>query len=407
MKTHLKHALAFFALLICAGASAQTLQDAIRLTDNEQYEKAKSVFRQLIVKDPTNGDNFFYFGDLMLKAEDPDSAKILFQKGIDINATNPLTHVGMARYMMATGNPAGGEKEIVNAKSLLQTQAGKTIDPARQIKILLAIAETEIMSPTPNFDDAIKLTTDAENLDKKLGSKNADIFLIRGDVLYAKDRVNGTPAITSYIESSKRDPHSSKAYLRIGGIYLAGKNPNSAIGYFNLALKADSTFAPAWALKGEAEYQMQRFDSATYCYNKYLKLNDDPWARYRICINYYKAGDYDNAIIQGNLALSKDSSLIIIYRILGRSYLDKKASDPAMSISSFNTFFAKQKIAGKPPLLPDDYIYRAKAYSKLNQDSLAILDYNTAMKVDTARHDIYFEVGTAYYKMKKYDLAAM
>src|SRR5574340_99823 len=98
MKTQPKFASVIAALLIGAGAFAQTLQDAIRLTDNEQYPKAKTTFEQLTAKEPTNGDNFFYYGDLLLKSDDPEGAKAQFQKGIDINATNPLVHIGMARY---------------------------------------------------------------------------------------------------------------------------------------------------------------------------------------------------------------------------------------------------------------------------------------------------------------------
>jgi tetratricopeptide (TPR) repeat protein len=405
MKTQLKYITAFFALLICAGASAQTLTDAIRLLDNEQYEKAKIVFKQLVAKDGLNGDNFYYFGDLLLKTDDPDSAKVLFKNGVDINATNPMVHVGMARYYYYIGNSTEGQKEIVNAKALLQTLGGKkgaNMDGPRQAIIYLAIAETEIMAATPNYDDAVNMTNMAEKQDPK----NPNVFLIRGDVLYKKDPVNGTPAITSYLQAAKLDPHSCKANLRIGTIYFNGKNMPAAIGYFNIALKTDSTFAPAWRCKGEAEYMQQKFDSASYCYNHYLKLNNDCYSRYRYCAFLYKGNDYDNAITQGNLVLACDSSITVVYRILGRCYLEKKVPEPQRAVDMFNLFFVKQKIYGKPPILPDDYINLGKAYSKLNKDSLSIASYLKGMSLDSSRIDIYFEIGTSYYKLKKYDMAA-
>ena len=125
MKTHIKTVTAFFAILISANAFAQTLAQAKKYTDNEQYEKARGVFKLLIAKEPTNGDNYFYFGDLMLKMENLDSAKVLFQKGVDINATNALTHVGLARYYMYTGDAVKGQQEIAYAKNLVLVQAGK------------------------------------------------------------------------------------------------------------------------------------------------------------------------------------------------------------------------------------------------------------------------------------------
>ncbi len=386
-------------------AFAQTLKEARNFTDNEQYEKARGVFKLLLAKEPTNGDNFFYFGDLMLKMEYPDSAKILFQKGVDINATNALTHVGLARYYMYTWNDPKGAQEIAYAKSLVQTHAGKKgLDMAasRQVQIYLEIAETETWAVSPNYDDAINLTTVCEKLD----SKNPEVFLVRGDSYYRKDPVNGTPAITSYNLAAKLDPKSCQANVRIGKLYANGKNMQSAIGFYNIAIKTDSTFAPAWRLKGEAQYSIMKFDSAQKSMATYLRLNDDPTARYNYCKALYKGGNYSDAIVQGNLALDKDSSITVVYRIIGRCYIESKTPDAVKSIEYFNKFFAKQKISGAPVVIADDYIDRGKAFSKNNQDSLAILDYLKALNVDTSRKDIYFDVATSYYKMKKYDKAA-
>lgn len=406
MKTPFKTLTAFFALLITIGASAQTLQDAIRLTDNEQYEKARNAFKTLIAKEPTNGDNFFYFGDLMLKMENPDSARILFQKGVDINQTNPLTHIGMGRYFLATGDNVKGNQEITYAKSLLATQAGKkgmNMEAPRQAVMYIEISEDYLVASSPNFDAAIEMANTAVKLDPK----NPEGFLILGDALYGKDPVNGTPAINAYLAAAKLDPKSCKANVRIGRLYINGKNPAVAINYFNLALKTDSTFAPAWREKGEAQYQLQKFDSAQKCMAKYLTLNDSPLARYRYCLFLYKSGNFDDAIKQGQISLAKDPSTIVIYRIIARAELESKtAPDAEKSIEAWNTFFQKQKEAGAPPLLADDFIYRAKAYSKNKQDSLAILDYEKALTLDTSRKDVYFDVATSYFIMKRYDKAA-
>ena len=40
------------------------------------------------------------------------------------------------------------------------------------------------------------------------------------------------------------------------------------------------------------------------------------------------------------------------------------------------------------------------------QDSLAILDYEKALTLDTSRKDVYFDVATSYFIMKRYDKAA-
>jgi tetratricopeptide (TPR) repeat protein len=405
MKTPIKTFIALFTLLISVTASAQTLQDAIRLTDNEQYEKARTSFKSLVAAAPTNGDYFFYFGDLMLKMENPDSARILFQKGVDINPTNPLTHIGMSRYYLAIGDNVKAQQEMTYAKSLISTQAGKkemNMDANRQALMYNEMARSQMYAATPNYGDAVDMTLTSE----KLNPKNPETFLIRGDALYGKDPVNGTPAINSYMQASKLDAKSVKAYVRIGRLYINGKNIPVAVGYLNLALKIDSSFAPAWREKAEAQYQVAKFDSAQKSMAKYLTLNDSPLARYRYGLFLYKSGNFDEAIVQGNKSLAEDSTTIVIYRLIARSYMESKTPDPVKAIESWNKFFAKQKAAGAPPLYADDFVYRAKAYSANKQDSLAIIDFNKALTIDTSKKDVYFQMATSYYIMKQYDKAA-
>ncbi len=404
MKTPIKFLPVLFTLLIGFTASAQTLQDAIRLTDNEQYEKSLVSFKTLVAKEPTNGDYFFYFGDLLLKMEDLDSAKILFQKGVDINPTNPLTHIGLARYYFAVGDIVKANLEITNAKSLIGTSAGKkgmNMEAPRQALMYNEIARNALYTAAPNYSDAVEMI----NMSIKLDPKNPESYLIQGDLLYGKDPVNGTPAINSYNQAAKLDAKSVKAYVRIGRLYINGKNIPAATSYLNLALKIDSSFAPAWREKAEAQYQIARFDSAQKSMARYLQLNDSPLARYRYCLFLYKSGNFDEAIKQGYISLAKDSTTIVIYRIIARSYLESKTPDPVKSIEAWNTFFNKQKVTGKPPLFADDFVYRAKAYSANKQDSLAIIDFNKAITMDTARKDVYFQMATSYYIMKQYDKA--
>lgn len=416
MKTHIKFAAACLFLLLSAGAYAQTVQDAIRLTETEQYVKANDAFRKLIAAEPTNGDYYFYFGDLLLKQEKNDSALLMFKKGVEINATNPLVHVGLARYYMYTGNTAEGQKEIGYAKSLLSTQAGKKgadLPVTRQVTIYLEMAETYIWATEANPDAAIELCNTAEKLDTK--NPSAEIYLIRGDAKFKKNQGDATAAIADYNMAFKRDPKSCQAHLRIGQVYAAGKNMDSAIGYFNLAIKTDPNFAPAYAACGEALYQMSDYDSAAINYKKYLALNNDCYARYRYTAFLYKSGGYLKSIPEGKLAIACDSSISVLYRIMGNNY-SGVAKDSAKSKSAalyadtavfyYSLFFQKQKKYKRPELSVDDYLNRAKAFSVMKKDSLAIIDLENAIQFDTTRKDVYFELAGKYFTMKKYDKAA-
>jgi tetratricopeptide (TPR) repeat protein len=407
MKTHYKIAvgiaLTFFTSI---SVNSQTLADGIRMTENEQYTSAKAVFKKLVAAEPTVGDNYFYFGDLLLKMDDMDSAKIVFQKGVDIEPSNPLTHVGLGRAYMYTGKVEEGLKELSQADALITAQTGKkgTITPQKQAIMLCEMAETYTYGAAPNYDKAIDYTNRAEKQD----ATNPDVYLMRGDALLAKDPVNATPAIEAYKKAAALAPKSARANVRIGRVYMNGKNPTEALIYYNLALKSEPNYAPAYAEKGEAWYQIGKFDSASANYAKYLALNPDCYARYRYAAFLYKSGDHDKAIEQGEQVIKCDSNLVpVIYRIMGRAYLEKKTPDYVKAVQYFNIFLIKQAKFGKPKLLADDYIMRGRANSGAKSDSLAILDYQKALTIDTTRKDVYFDIGNAYFKTKKFDQAAV
>ncbi|MBL7893191.1 MAG: hypothetical protein JNL63_11220, partial [Bacteroidia bacterium] len=48
-----------YFIVCCSVLNAQTLTDAIRMTENEQFESANKVFENLVIAEPTNG-NYFY-----------------------------------------------------------------------------------------------------------------------------------------------------------------------------------------------------------------------------------------------------------------------------------------------------------------------------------------------------------
>lgn len=405
MKTHLKIA-AGIALMIGIKASAQTLPDAIRLTENEQYSSAKAIFIKLVAAEPTNGDNYFYFGDLLLKMEDADSALVVFKKGTEIAGTNPLTHVGYGRGLTYTGKYEDGLRELSQADALITAQSGKkgTLTPQKQAVILCELAETYTFMPSPNYDKALDYTNRAETADKN----NADVYLTRGDMFLAKNPVDATPAIEQYKKAASVDPKSARANVRIGNVYMGGKNPAEAIKFYNLALQIESNYGPAYRRKAEAFFQLAKVDSATINYEKYLKLNPDCYATYRYAAFLYVSGNYEQAIEQGKRVIACDSNMVIVvYRIIARSYLEKTPSDPANAITYFNLFLQKQAKYGKPRLMAEDYTMRGKAYSALKNDSLAVVDYQKAMTVDTSKKDVYFDIGNSYFKMRKYDQAAV
>lgn len=49
-----------FSLMLVSNASAQDLTSAIQLTRSEQYDKAETILKDLINKEPSNSKYYFY-----------------------------------------------------------------------------------------------------------------------------------------------------------------------------------------------------------------------------------------------------------------------------------------------------------------------------------------------------------
>ncbi len=86
--------------------SQQDLNTALKLANSEQYEEAEKVFQDLLTKDASNGDIYYYFGETYLKDylsdtfsnsldEYAQKAEQLFQEGIKAAPANVLNQVGM------------------------------------------------------------------------------------------------------------------------------------------------------------------------------------------------------------------------------------------------------------------------------------------------------------------------
>ena len=95
MKKAIKITLSF--ILIGSAVFAQSLTDARKAIDAEQYQKGKALLNTLTSTQPTNSENFFYLGNLYLttspiyiRPDYIDSAQTAFNKGITANAEFPL-----------------------------------------------------------------------------------------------------------------------------------------------------------------------------------------------------------------------------------------------------------------------------------------------------------------------------
>src|ERR1700748_1121643 len=108
MKINTKVAAAVLGLVfIASGVKAQSLDDAKKAINAEQYQKAKSMLKNLTVTQADKDENYFYLGWVYLIQDEPDSAKLMFTKGISVNAKSSLNYVGLGAVARLAKDQAG------------------------------------------------------------------------------------------------------------------------------------------------------------------------------------------------------------------------------------------------------------------------------------------------------------
>ncbi len=365
---------------------AQQLKDAIKLTDNEQFYSATRAFRNLIQQQPTVGENYFYMGENYFKSEKLDSALLSYNKGIEVNASNPINIVGLGKVLWY-----GGKFEEAKANFL----KALTMSNSKNALVLMKIAECYTQAEKKDIMTAFTLLTNAA----KLEPKNAEVFILTGDA-YLENNNDGTNAIKNYEKAAELDKSSVKAVLRIGQLYGRARNYNLALDYYKKAALIDSSFAPAYREQGELYYMAKQYNVAKAKYKRFLELSSNNLdARTRYASFLFLSKDYATAISEIKEIQKLDTSSNILNRLLAYSYYE--TADYANGLNRSSAFF-NRATAEQTKILAQDYEYSGKLHIKTNSDSIGIEKLNKALDMDTAKTDLYSEIASAYMKQKKY-----
>ncbi len=365
---------------------AQTLNEAIKLTDNEQFYASTRVFKNLVQQQPTLGENYFYMGENYFKSEKLDSAQMSYKKGTEVNATNPINFVGLGKVQWYEGKTDAAKANFTTALTLSNNKSAL---------VQMKIAECYTQAEKKDIMTAFSLLTSAA----KLEPKNAAVYLLTGDA-YLENNNDGSNAIKNYEKAAELDKSSVKAILRIGQLYGRARNYNLALDYYKKAALIDSSFAPAYREQGELYYMAKQYNVAKAKYKRFLELssnNIDARARYASFL--FLSKDYVNSIVEIKEIQKVDSSNNILNRLLAFSYYE--TGDFANGVSKSATFFNRAALENTK-ILAQDFEYSGKLLIKMNTDSIGIERLNKALDMDTSKTDLYSEIASSYMKQKKY-----
>ena len=364
-------------------AQAQSVSEGVALMEKENYTAARQIFRQIIAKTPTDGEAYFYLGESFYENENPDSAKIYYNKGVEMNPRSPLNYAGIGKLALDAKNTKEATKNLDRALSI-----GKKSGSA-----YLEVGRAYLTSDNKNLEKAIETLTQGTGVD----TKNADIFSALGDA-YLESGEAGK-AVTNYDFATDKDKKNPKNFTKKAKIWYRAKVYDQAIQSLEEAIKIDPTFAPAYKDMIEVYVAQNQYAKALPYLKKYTELSGtDIEARERLVkvLSYY-AKDYDAAIVEAQKVLAQDSTRYTMYRWLAMSQTEK--GDYPSAYASWQKFF---KVVGDRKLYVSDYEGYGKAASKTNQKDTAIVAYKKIVEMDTLRTDVYDLIATSYRDAKDY-----
>ena len=381
MNVKMKSLLVAAVLLFTGVVNGQTVQQGLMQVDGDQPTKAKATMTAVVAASPT-AENMYYLGYAQLRGGDLASAKATFEKGLTTEPKQPLNSVGLATIMLAEKNAAGAKAAF--DKILLETKM-------KNVDVMYRIAEAYTLFENANDPgEAVRLIDLIPEKTKK--PLTADMQIVKGDAFLLKN--DGGPAATAY-EQAILAGKSAKAYIRLGVVYLRGKNYQYTVNSYQSAYETDSSFAPYYKRMGEYYIIFNKYKDASKLFRKYVdRAEATPTTLLSTAKLLFLAKDYEGSMDFTKRAAAGGAKDNDVFRMIG--YSSVELGNPQLGLENLDQMV---KAGVKPYYL--DNVYFAKAYQGLKQDSLALMYYEKAAPEDTINNH-YLAMREIAYGQKKY-----
>jgi len=401
-----------FSCLISLNAFGQDLNTALKLANSEQYEEAEKVFQDLLTKDASNGDIYYYYGETYLKDylsdtfsnsldEYAQKAEKLFQDGIKAAPGNVLNQVGMgAVTLLRTSDTIKAIPYFTQAEAAIPVKLKKKDYTPQQAVILTKLALAQLFGKVHRYKAAINYLNRA----KVINPDDPNIYLALGGVYIRMN--DASNALFNYNQALNKDPKSPLPKIRIGNIYMRVPNLNAARPYFEEAKEIDSTFAPVYRSLGELYTLAGRYDLAKENYGKFVAMsgNTTP-AKVRYGNSLFRAKDYEGALTVIKEVLQVDHSRNYLNRLAAYSSYDKKPQDLDGAKGYIEEFF---KNASEESVIARDYAYYGRILYRLAKNDTVMQNkafdaLKKAYELDPSDGTVLSELAQDYYYARRYE----
>ncbi len=368
-------------------ASGQTLEidNARHLMEVDQTNKAIAVLNQAIQAHPSVAVLWYHLGMAQVGSGERDLAAKSFDQGISLDSKEPMNYVGRGYLAMLENNPQKAQLDFDQALSMTKS---------KNSSVLKAVSEAYLVD-SKLAGKALEMLTKAKSLD----DHDPHVFILLGDAYLAQN--NGGLAVTNYERGVVLNSKLALPHYKIGLVYLRSRNFSSARDAFLKAIEVDPGYTLAHKELGELYYQLKDGEKAVQAYQTYLSLTDKPEiGKLRYAFFLFMAKDFAkaNEIFQ-ELTQHGDVSPTAL-RFYAFSL--HEAGDYEQSKNIFDQYFS---MAPHSEVEAADYSTYAKVLLKQNEDSLAIIQFQKSLELQSNQPEVIQSLAETLYKIKKFSEA--
>ncbi len=376
------------ATLLIAFYYQPKAQSLTKAQQDLTYQRYESAFKELTVLLHTNPDDaqaWWLLTRVMLHDHRVQAAHDMLLLLPAATSQQPFALCAYGAVLL--------EQQKKDSAATLFTKA-LTDTKEKDPMILLAVATAHQEADSGDANYAIELLNKAIKRDKH----TPGLYVALGNA-YRK-LMDGTNSYKAYQDALALDDRNVDAMYRLGKIFVTQDNPEMYLKYFNDAVAADSTFAPAW-FELYYHYYFHDVNKAMEYLNHYI-ANDDPGIKndYLVTDLLYSSRQYQSAIDHARHLIGQQAgkSEPRLYKLIAYSY--KELHDSTKALDYMKQYFQQQPDSG---FVVKDYSTMAEIYDELHQPDSAIAYYIKAgnLEKDSLQQRNYAKKLAGLYKGQK------
>lgn len=352
----------------------------------EQYAKARNWYQQRLKSPPADASVYTRLGDTYLALNNVDSARIAYQKALELDLKNPFAWVGLGKISLMENNLRG---------------VSEYFDRARRADKLNPVVYCYIAEGCINLTKQDTLTARLF-LEQGLSvdPKNARLHLITGNLAALKKHFG--EAINAYERAVFFDPTYALAYRKLGEVNLLMNNYTDALKAFKKSVEINPMQILVYKDLGDLYYSTGEYADAVTAYQTYMsrtEITSDDKERFAILLFFNRKYEEASALLEQVLSVSKNEAVLL--RLEG--YIAYETGEYQKGLEIMNKFFS---IHQPKKIIPTDYLYFARILVKTGNDSLARVSYKKAIDLDPGKTEIYEELAKLASKNNNHAEAA-